>query len=134
MGSCSSNATIKNDVVKRPATLASKQPSEPKSSRVIEEDRPLVENQHHEDDSKPKRTFTDKKDAANEALRGPLKKLNEARKNLKKHKFREAEAEDDVVYENVAKLERKVDADTTAFLVKSLKAHSFFSNLSSEDL
>ncbi len=134
MGSCSSNATIKNDVVKRPANLPTKQPSEQKSSKLIDEDKPLLDHPHHEEDSKPKRTFTDRKDAVDEAMRAPLKKLNEARKNLKKHKFREAEAEDDVVYENVAKQDKKIDADATAFLVKSLKAHSFFSNLSAEEL
>lgn len=65
-------------------------------------------------------------------------KKEKDRANNKKYKFREVGAQDDLIFENISKVvaagEENMSPDVLSFLVKALKAHSFFSTLVTEDL
>lgn len=62
------------------------------------------------------------------------KKEGPDRNYVKKYKFLEVGAQDDVIFENINRLDEEPTKESTNFLAKSLKSHSFFSNLSSENL
>jgi hypothetical protein len=52
----------------------------------------------------------------------------------KKYKFREVGAQDDITFEVFQRIDQPMSADSSNLLVKNLKVHSFFSNLSQEEL
>ena len=56
------------------------------------------------------------------------------RKVKKKPKFREVIEGEDVLYENIEKIPKKMSSEDISFIVKSLENHFFFSNLLSDEL
>lgn len=135
MGSCTSNTSIQNDVVKK------RLPHDNQHDQIngdisdsVDNKKIGIDNMKLNDDNRQKQTNTDKNNMNGVLNQQPTKKINEVRKNNKKNIFRDIDIDDDIVHENISKTDKPLTADITTFIVKSLKSHSFFSNLTSEDL
>ena len=123
MGSCTSTSTVQSSVNKKPKeerleeTPVKQQPTAPK---------PGNSNSKANTDGK---SLYSENDVGVEAK----KCAGADRNHAKKYKFLEVGAQDDVIFENITKVERVMTAEVESFLVNSLENHSFFSNLSAAD-
>ena len=119
MGSCTSSNSIKASQSQAKVVQNSPTPSDSKKMSVV-----------IPDGSKTGENSLSRNPSMAEAK----KREGPDRNCVKKYKFLEVGAQDDVIFENINKLNEEPTRESMNFLVKSLKMHSFFSNLTSENM